>query len=76
MDLSESTEQKGLDCSGYVGWSVYQIMQNKSGGVMYTTVSGDIGSLYTGKGLGTIVSQASLASSGYKLYPGDRKSVV
>ena len=23
MDLSESTEQKGLDCSGYVGWSVY-----------------------------------------------------
>ena len=20
MDLSESTEQKGLDCSGYVGW--------------------------------------------------------
>ena len=46
-------------------------MQNKSGGVMYTTVSGDIGSLYTGKGLGTIVSQASLASSGYKLYPGD-----
>ena len=43
MDLSESTEQKGLDCSGYVGWSVYQIMQSKSGGVNYTTVSGDIG---------------------------------
>ena len=71
MDLTEATEQKGLDCSGYVGWSVYQIMQNKSGGVNYTTVSGSIGSLYSGRGMGTIVSQAQLASSGYKLYPGD-----
>ena len=71
MDLSESTEQKGLDCSGYVGWSVYQIMQRKSGGVNYTTVSGSIGSLYSGRGMGKIVSQAQLASSGYKLYPGD-----
>ena len=65
MDLSESTEQKGLDCSGYVGWSVYQIMQRKSGGVNYTTVSGSIGSLYSGRGMGKIVSQAQLASSGY-----------
>lgn len=56
MDLSESTEQKGLDCSGYVGWSVYQIMQSKSGGVNYTTVSGDIGSLYSGRGMGRIIS--------------------
>lgn len=71
MDLSEATEQKGLDCSGFVGWSVYQIMQSRSGGPQYTTVSGDIGSLYSGKGMGTIVSQSQLASSNWKLYPGD-----
>ena len=71
MDLSESTEQKGLDCSGYVGWSVYQIMQSKSGGVNYTTVSGDIGSLYSGRGMGRIISQSTLSSSNWKLYPGD-----
>lgn len=71
MDLTEATEQKGLDCSGYVGWSVYQIMQSKSGGVNYTTVSGDIGSLYTSRGMGTTISQSQLSSSGWKLYPGD-----
>ena len=51
MDLSEATEQKGLDCSGFVGWSVYQIMQSRSGGPMYTDVSGNLGSLYSGKGI-------------------------
>lgn len=71
MDLSEATEQKGLDCSGFVGWSVYQIMQSRSGGPMYTDVSGNLGSLYSGKGMGTVVSQAQLASSNWKLYPGD-----
>lgn len=59
MDLSEATEQKGLDCSGFVGWSVYQIMQSRSGGPMYTDVSGNLGSLYSGKGMGTVVSRGS-----------------
>ena len=38
---------------------------------MYTDVSGNLGSLYSGKGMGTVVSQAQLASSNWKLYPGD-----
>lgn len=70
MDLSEATEQKGLDCSGFVGWSVYQIMQSRSGGPMYTDVSGNLGSLYSGKGMGTVVSQAQLASSNWSFILG------
>lgn len=61
MDLSEATEQKGLDCSGFVGWSVYQIMQSESGGPMYTDVSGNLGSLYSGKGMGTVVSRLNFS---------------
>ncbi len=71
MDLSETTEQKGLDCSGFVGWSVYQIMEKASGGNYYTTVAEDVGATYRDKGMGTIISQAKLAASNYKLYPGD-----
>ena len=71
MDLSPSTEQKGLDCSGYVGWSVYQIMQSKSGGPSYTLWSGDIGSTYKSRGMGTTLTQSQLAASNWKFYPGD-----
>ncbi len=32
----------------------------------YTDVSGNLGSLYSGKGMGTVVSQAQLASSNWE----------
>ncbi|MDO4648758.1 MAG: N-acetylmuramoyl-L-alanine amidase family protein [Eubacteriales bacterium] len=71
-DLSAATRAKGLDCSGFVGWAAYQVMQTKSGvGSGYTVVSGEIGSYYRSLGWGSIVTQSALASSNYKLYPGD-----
>lgn len=71
-DLSEANRAKGLDCSGYVGWSTYQVMQSKSGvGSGYTVVSGEIGGLYQSKGWGNIYNQNYLSNTGYKLYPGD-----
>ena len=71
-DLSEANRAKGLDCSGYVGWSTYQVMQSKSGvGSGYTVVSGAIGGLYKSKGWGNIYNQNYLSNTGYKLYPGD-----
>lgn len=71
-DLSVSTRSKGLDCSGFVGWAAYQVMQKTSGvGDGYTVVSGDVGSFYKGKGWGTIVTQSDLYADGYTLKAGD-----
>ena len=71
-DLSTSNRAKGFDCSGFVGWSAYQVMQTQSGvGYGYTVVSGEIGSYYKGKGWGTIVNQSYLSQNGWELKPGD-----
>lgn len=62
----------GLDCSGYVGWSVYQVMQSRSNvGSGYTVTSGMIGSTYTGYKWGTNLTQSYLQSHNFKFYPGD-----
>nr|WP_177296039.1 cell wall-binding protein [uncultured Blautia sp.] len=64
--------EKGLDCSGYVGWTTYQIMHSESGvGSGYSVVSGEIGGLYKSNNWGTILNQNYLSQNGYKLYPGD-----
>lgn len=65
-DLSENNRSKGLDCSGYVGWSTYQTMRTHS-----TVVSGEIGGLYKSRGWGQVYNQNYLNKTGYKLYPGD-----
>ena len=65
-DLSENNRSKGLDCSGYVGWSTYQTMGTHS-----TVVSGEIGGLYKSRGWGQVYNQNYLNKTGYKLYPGD-----
>lgn len=71
-DLSVGNRVKGLDCSGFVGWAAYQVMQTQSGvGSGYTVVSGDIGSSYKSRGWGKILTQADLAASDYTLKPGD-----
>ncbi len=61
----------GLDCSGYVGWCIYQIMESKSGGTFYTTVSGDVPSTNAARGFGTQYTQSQLSSSNYKFVAGD-----
>lgn len=71
-DLSTSTRAKGLDCSGFVGWAAYQVMQTKSGvGSGYTVVAADVGSYYESLGWGKVISQKELALDNYTLKPGD-----
>lgn len=71
-DLSAANRAKGLDCSGFVGWTAYQVMQTQSGvGSGYTVVSGDIGSYYKSMKWGSIVSQSYLSKHGWTLKPGD-----
>lgn len=43
----------GLDCSGYVGWSVYNTIYKKSGQSTCTTTSGATGELYANRGWGS-----------------------
>lgn len=71
-NLSTTNRAKGFDCSGFVGWSAYQVMQTQSGvGYGYTVVSGEIGSYYKGKGWGSIITQSYLSKNGWTLKPGD-----
>ena len=71
-DLTVTNRAKGFDCSGFVGWSAYQVMQTQSGvGYGYTVVSGEVGSYYVGKGWGTIVNQSYLSQHSWTLRPGD-----
>lgn len=65
-DLSAANEAKGLDCSGYVGWTTYQTLRTYS-----TCVSGEIGALYKGRGWGNIYNQNYLSQTSWKMYPGD-----
>ena len=71
-DLSTANRAKGFDCSGFVGWAAYQVMQSKSGvGSGYTVVSGEVGSYYKSMGWGSVLTQANLASDDWTVYPGD-----
>lgn len=71
-DLSTANRAKGLDCSGFVGWSAYQVMHTESDvGYGYTVVSGEVGPYYKSMGWGTIITQSYLAKTDYKMYPGD-----
>lgn len=72
-DLSTTNRAKGLDCSGFVGWAAYQVMQTRSGvGGGYTVVSGDIGNQYQNRlGWGTIINQNYLSAHDWVLKPGD-----
>ena len=66
MDLSAATRAKGLDCSGFVGWTTYQIMQTKSGvGSGYAAEASTVASVYAGKGYGNLRSQSKLSQNNY-----------
>ncbi|MED9966121.1 MAG: N-acetylmuramoyl-L-alanine amidase family protein [Blautia sp.] len=71
-DLSTANRAKGLDCSGFVGWSAYQVMQSKSGiGSGYTVVAAEVGSYYKSLGWGSILNQSQLAKDDWELQAGD-----
>ncbi len=59
--------QSGLDCSGYVGWSVYNTAYRASGHGTCVTYSGDTPGLYARRGWGNSVSGTTSAS----FKPGD-----
>lgn len=71
-DLSTGNRAKGLDCSGFVGWSAYQVMQAKSGiGYGYTVVASEVGSYYKSLGWGSILTQSQLSKDNWELHAGD-----
>lgn len=67
QDLSVATRAKGLDCSGFVGWSTYQVMETQSGvGNGYVAEASTIASVYASRGYGNLRSQAKLSKNNYK----------
>lgn len=71
-DLSTANRAKGLDCSGFVGWAAYQVMQTKSNvGYGYTVVAAEVGSYYKSLGWGTIKTQSDLSKDSWTLKAGD-----
>lgn len=74
QDLSAETRSKGLDCSGFVGWSTYQVMETKSGvGSGYVAEASTIASVYASRGYGTLRNQTTLSKKDYigQFKPGD-----
>ncbi len=47
--------EKGLDCSGYVGWVVYNTFENESGQIGYVTTSTDMAKSFAERGWGTLL---------------------
>ena len=71
-----SDTSKGLDCSGYVGWSVYNVMNTSSGGTYLTGISNELGPMYAGKGWGSLISLSQLSRDDYTVQTGDIGSDV
>lgn len=46
----------GLDCSGFVGYCVYNVMETKNGGPSYVTFASQEGKMYARRGYGTYIA--------------------
>lgn len=57
----------GVDCSGYVGWSIYNIMNTKSGNNGYVMFAQDMAKNYSSRGWGKFTKRSKVKT--YK--PGD-----
>ena len=57
----------GLDCSGYVGWTIYNLMESTSGNPGYVMKSGEMASTYASYGWGSFTPYSEVKD--YK--PGD-----
>lgn len=65
-DLSITTRAKGLDCSGFVGWSTYNVMQTESGiGSGYASDATGQAASYADRGWGTLLTQQNLKKNNY-----------
>lgn len=52
----------GLDCSGYLGWIIYNTFENENGKAGYVMGSTDMASTYAKKGWGTFTSSENVTS--------------
>lgn len=77
MDLSVTTRAKGLDCAGFVGWSIYNTLQSTSGNPGYVVEASTMAKTLAGRGFGTLKTQADLNKNNYKnqFKPGDIASM-
>lgn len=57
----------GLDCSGYIGWVVYNVLENESGKEGYVDSSTKMADLFAQKGLGNVEE----INAETIFYPGD-----
>lgn len=61
----------GLDCSGYVGWAVYNVMETESGGKGYVSSSTGMAQALADRGLGEYISREDMD----RWLPGDIMSM-
>lgn len=61
-DYNDTTYQihDGLDCSGYVGWAVYNVLETQNGQEGYVLSSTKMASNYANRGLGTYISAGNV----------------
>ncbi len=61
-DYNDTTYQihDGLDCSGYVGWAVYNVLETQNGQEGYVLSSSKMASNYANRGLGTYISAGNI----------------
>lgn len=57
--------EKGLDCSGYVGWVLYNVFETKEGGEGYVTISTDMAKNLSDRGWGEYIENPT------EFLPGD-----
>ena len=67
----------GLDCSGYLGWVLYNTFEKEDMKEGYVTKSGDFAKSLADKGLGTLTKTLDPAGASYcfKTLPGDIVSI-
>ncbi|MBR4435098.1 MAG: hypothetical protein IKS90_03250 [Clostridia bacterium] len=64
----------GLDCSGYIGWTVYNTLESETGQDGYVYKSTDIAKTYASLGLGAY-SREAFGTDSNPLLPGDIVSI-
>lgn len=62
--------ENGLDCSGYVGWVVYNTFETESGQAGYVTLSTDMAENFASRGWGELIENPE------EFLPGDIVSMV
>lgn len=65
---------EGLDCSGYLGWAVYNTLETENGKPGYVTKASGFAAMLAERGYGTLRKDAG-PGTGYRVKPGDIVSI-